>query len=224
MRKQLQERYGSESSLRNLVNGGDGDCGKIADNGDNGYDSAEDSLSSNGGGGGSSNGSGSGTANSSNVIRYTQGIKQLSYLISTMNQVFPDYEFSHVRPDLFIKVGSIECLKGDVYTMLWNSGSISKSTEIFTEFINQLWSAVDCAIGGLEDCEIWSFMPSDNDDNIEDPFRERGTIWSFNYFIWNRKEKRLILFYCRCISAMEGEDSFLADGISFQPRSLTPLN
>ncbi|KAA8529336.1 hypothetical protein F0562_033865 [Nyssa sinensis] len=45
-----------------------------------------------------------------------------------------------------------------------------------------------------------------NPDSDADPFRERGSIWSFNFFFYNRKLKRVVSFCFYCIS------NLVADG------------
>ena len=41
------------------------------------------------------------------------------------------------------------------------------------------------------------FVHSYNPDLISDPFGEEGSIWSFNYFFYNKKLKRIVFFTCR---------------------------
>jgi len=35
---------------------------------------------------------------------------------------------------------------------------------------------------------------------MSDPFGEDGSLWSFNYFFYNKKMKRIVLFTCRALS------------------------
>ncbi len=48
----------------------------------------------------------------------------------------------------------------------------------------------------LTDCDIYSYNP----DLMSDPFGEDGSLWSFNYFFYNKKMKRIVLFTCRALS------------------------
>lgn len=48
----------------------------------------------------------------------------------------------------------------------------------------------------LKDCDIYSYNP----DLMSDPFGEDGSLWSFNYFFYNNKMKRIVLFTCRALS------------------------
>ena len=45
-----------------------------------------------------------------------------------------------------------------------------------------------------------NFLSSYNPDLASDPFGEDGCLWSFNYFFYNRKKKRVVLFTCRALS------------------------
>lgn len=42
---------------------------------------------------------------------------------------------------------------------------------------------------------IYSYTP----DMRSDPFSEDGCLWSFNYFFYNKKLKRILFFTCRHI-------------------------
>lgn len=55
-----------------------------------------------------------------------------------------------------------------------------------------LWTAMDNEIS-LESCAIYSYNP----DLCSDPFGEDGCLWSFNYFFYNKKLKRIVFFACR---------------------------
>ncbi|KAG6481268.1 hypothetical protein ZIOFF_057864 [Zingiber officinale] len=54
----------------------------------------------------------------------------------------------------------------------------------------------------LNECEIYSYNP-DFDGN---PFLEKGSIWSFNLFFYNRKLKCIVSFRCCCVSNLIAED------------------
>lgn len=57
-----------------------------------------------------------------------------------------------------------------------------------------LWSAIDDEIN-LQECDIYSYNP----DLSSDPFGEPGCLWSFNYFFYNKKLKRIVFFTCRAV-------------------------
>ncbi|XP_022760131.1 repressor of RNA polymerase III transcription maf1-like [Durio zibethinus] len=47
----------------------------------------------------------------------------------------------------------------------------------------------------LSECEIYSYNP----DSDADPFLEKGAIWSFSFFFYNRKLKRVVSFNFCCL-------------------------
>lgn len=67
---------------------------------------------------------------------------------------------------------------------------------------NQLWATLDAEIK-LPECVIYSYRP----DFSSDPYGEEGTIWSFNYFFYNRRLKRLAFFTCHASASKP--DSFV---------------
>ena len=42
-----------------------------------------------------------------------------------------------------------------------------------------------------------------------DPFEAAGSLWSFNYFFYNRKLKRILFFTCSSTSKAALEDGFM---------------
>ena len=132
--------------------------------------------------------------------------KTLFYLISTLNAAFcPDYDFSDARSHEFSREPSLKWVKDSV------RDSVSPVLgEEFSHVEAQLWGTVDEEIK-LAECEIFSYNP----DLDSDPYGEEGSLWSFNYFFYNKKMKRILFFTCRAISnrtateEKEGDD--LAD-------------
>jgi hypothetical protein len=56
-----------------------------------------------------------------------------------------------------------------------------------------MWNSIDSEIQ-MSDCDVYSF----NADSDSDPFNEDGnSVWSFNYFFYNRRLKRILLVTCR---------------------------
>lgn len=51
----------------------------------------------------------------------------------------------------------------------------------------------------LADCDVYSYRMESGSES--DPFSERSAIWSFNYFFYNRRLKRIVYFSCRSLSA-----------------------
>ncbi|ORY08303.1 Maf1 regulator [Basidiobolus meristosporus CBS 931.73] len=111
--------------------------------------------------------------------------KTLFYLISTLNASFPDYEFSDLKPEQFSKQPSLPMVMNSINTTLF---SLGRADLIQT---HRFWDVLDEAIT-LNDCDVYSYVP----DNDSDPFADESSIWSFNYFFFNRKLKRILFFTC----------------------------
>lgn len=116
--------------------------------------------------------------------------KILFHLISTLNTAFhPDYDFTDARSDEFSLEPSLNWTKSSVKSNL--SAALGDS---YSSFEQKLWSAIEEEIQ-LKECEIYSYNP----DLDSDPYGEEGTLWSFNYFFYNKKLKRILFFTCRAI-------------------------
>lgn len=59
-----------------------------------------------------------------------------------------------------------------------------------------MWTCIDNEMG-LKDCFIYAYEPAD------DPYEgEEGTIWSLNYFFFNKQLKRVAYLYIRGVPAL----------------------
>ncbi|XP_037778438.1 repressor of RNA polymerase III transcription MAF1 homolog [Penaeus monodon] len=117
--------------------------------------------------------------------------KTLFYLISTLNAAFyPDYDFSNASSQEFSREPSLEWVMRAVERQMMAVARME-----FTPVASSLWAALDDAIC-LKDCEIYSYNP----DLTSDPYSEDGCLWSFNYFFYNSRLKRIVFFTCRSVS------------------------
>lgn len=116
--------------------------------------------------------------------------KTLFYLISTLNATFPDYDFTDTRSCEFSKEPNLQYVMNNVDSLM----SVT-ATEHYGKVRNSLWSTLTEEIV-LPECDIYSYNP----DYLSDPFGEDGNLWSFNYFFYNRKLKRIAFFTCRALS------------------------
>lgn len=88
------------------------------------------------------------------------------------------------------------------------------------KFLDALWASIDevcslpfqslqqskgpthscCSLQAcdLVDCDVYSYRKDGSSD--VDPFSERSAIWSFTYFFYNRRLKRIVFFSCRSLS------------------------
>ena len=161
--------------------------------------------------------------------------KTLIYLILTLNQAYPDHDFSNLRPNNFSKeVGVPEC-KEKIDQMLYDVGKVYDQTRLYggpscsggsLPFSDELWKCINSAIE-LQDVDVYSYAAI----NDGDPFDGDGSLWNFNYFFYNKKLKRILFFSCaskikRDRSFYEGEDDDDDDdehvGVRMRSSQMTP--
>ena len=92
-----------------------------------------------------------------------------------MNNMFPDYDFSDIPSDAFNRITSLPSLTTHFNTSIFNTG-INRNTTSFADFTRQMWDCINEAVGGLDESEIFTFDPATDSYEIDDPFRERGTM------------------------------------------------
>eukprot|EP00798_Chlamydomonas_sp_ICE-L_P012159 gene12159-15271_t len=122
--------------------------------------------------------------------------KTLIYLILTLNHIYPDYDFSLLRAHHFQKDRDLSAAEEAIDTHLLE---VSRFME--KPFLECLWSSIDEAID-VKDCCVYSYKS----DLETDPFGEVASIWSFNYFFYNRKMKRILYFSCKAVTKTSAED------------------
>jgi hypothetical protein len=116
--------------------------------------------------------------------------KTLFYLISTLNAAFPDYSFSDTKAEEFTREPSLQFVSQNVDNLL----SVAANSQ-YSKIYEKLWVTLNNEINLLE-CDIYSYNP----DLTSDPFCEDGSLWSFNYFFFNKKLKRIVFFTCRALT------------------------
>lgn len=157
--------------------------------------------------------------------------RTFAYLIATLNASHPDYDFSHLlRPSDFRREKSVKRVINTLDTTLNNlrpKPSIASpdepahwSTEITANTTSnpqtgavwspRMWHLIDKEMS-LKECSIYCYSPE------EDPYDEdEGSLWSFNYFFFNKSKKRVCYLYLRGTSILES-----ASGLK-TPVSMTP--
>ncbi|KAH8357525.1 hypothetical protein KR084_004642 [Drosophila pseudotakahashii] len=143
--------------------------------------------------------------------------KTLFYLIATLNASFePDYDFSDAKVKIDYKIHFFLLIQkfskshefSKEPSLQWVLNSIHSNLSALAgdqyQIIRQpLWSAVDDEVI-LSECDIYSYNP----DLSCDPFGEPGCLWSFNYFFYNKKLKRIVFFTSRAVNSLyAGETS-----------------
>mmetsp|Transcript_13687 Transcript_13687/g.24543 ORF Transcript_13687/g.24543 Transcript_13687/m.24543 type:complete len:232 (+) Transcript_13687:83-778(+) len=125
-------------------------------------------------------------------------------LICTMNACNPDYDFSSVNASQLIR-------ENDVYSMMQKVDSFLQPVylQLGQSFRQQLVDALNAVVNAQE-CDIYSFVPDVEDG--EHPFSSAGKLWSFNYFLYNRRQKKILFFACgarsRLSEVFESDEEF----------------
>lgn len=63
------------------------------------------------------------------------------------------------------------------------------------------WSAVDDTVN-IADCDVYEFRP---EEQGTDPYGDEAVLWSFHYFFFNRKMKRMVYLTARAVSPLDTE-------------------
>ncbi|KAL3510646.1 hypothetical protein ACH5RR_030047 [Cinchona calisaya] len=140
---------------------------------------------------------------------YTSSRKTLIYLLLTLYHMYPDYDFSAVQAHQFFTEESWDCFKQIFDTYMFEA---SKEWLEANEcpLLDTLYKCLDEVVK-LAECKVYGY----NAEADADPFLDRGAIWSFHFFFYNRKLKRVVSFRFSCLSNLAG-DGFLVDELSFE--------
>lgn len=142
---------------------------------------------------------------SPDFLLYTTSRKTLIYLVLTLNHMYPDYDFSAVEAHHFFREETWDSFKQIFETYLLEAAKEWAEANDGDSFLGSLYKALDKAVK-LPECEVYSYCP----DSDTDPLLEKGAIWSFNFFFYNRKMKRVVSFRCCCLSNLAA-DGFVTD-------------
>jgi hypothetical protein len=134
--------------------------------------------------------------------------RTFAYLIATLNASHPDYDFSHnLRPADFRRERSLKSVINTIDSTLFNlrpSSGMTLQVPSQTSYATassapatsqawgpQMWSMIDKEMT-LKDCTVYCWAPPD------EPFEgDEGSIWSLNYFFFNKERKRVAYIYVR---------------------------
>jgi len=127
-------------------------------------------------------------------------------LILTLNATFSDYNFDSLKPSSFKRLShersngageSVININNRLHTSFAstsptsNPGSLGGENVDVDRVLGDMWGAVG-EIVELKECEVFSYIPE-----VEgDPFSEDGVLWSFNYFMFHKSEKKILYFTC----------------------------
>lgn len=144
--------------------------------------------------------------------------RTFAYMIATLNASHPDYDFSHLlRPSDFRRERSLKKVMNTIDSTLFNlrpqmardvtpptpsTGSSPHVPLTTHSWGPRMWRIIDDQMS-LKECSIYCYAPE------EDPYDgDDASIWSLNYFFFNKARKRVCYLYLRGISVL----SRLADG------------
>ncbi|MCD7451830.1 hypothetical protein HAX54_013543 [Datura stramonium] len=132
--------------------------------------------------------------------------KTLIYLLLTLYHMYPDYDFSAVKAHQFFTEESWDSFKQIFDIYMFEASKEWLDTNEGSPLLENLYKALDEVVKVAE-CEIYSYNPEAD----ADPFLERGAIWSYHFFFYNRRLKRVVSFRFSCVSNLVGDWSLLDD-------------
>ena len=133
------------------------------------------------------------------------------YFISTLNKVFPDYDFTHIQATQFIKINTLSMISiVENHLMLSLKEYLKQNT-----YGNEFWNTFDTNID-FENALIYQFIP--NHDVEDNPLSSVGKLWSFHYLIYNDHSKKVACFSCSSTTYLHSAfisdyDSQYSDGV-----------
>mmetsp|Transcript_10963 Transcript_10963/g.19360 ORF Transcript_10963/g.19360 Transcript_10963/m.19360 type:complete len:163 (-) Transcript_10963:213-701(-) len=114
-----------------------------------------------------------------------------------MNATFPDYDFSGLKPDQFVR----ENLGMVINAVNTNLSEIVHRQH--AQFLDEMWGAIDQEVD-LKTAAVFSYVP----DLEEDPFNVPGSLWSFNYFFHDAAGRKMLFLTCCCTTSSTGHDFY----------------
>ncbi|KAM3203802.1 hypothetical protein CQW23_25242 [Capsicum baccatum] len=134
--------------------------------------------------------------------------KTLIYLLLALYHMYPDYDFSAVKAHQFFTEENWDSFKQIFDIYMFEASKEWLDTNEGSPLLENLYKTLDEVVKVAE-CEIYTYNPEAD----ADPFLERGAIWSYHFFFYNRRLKRVVSFRFSCVSNLVGEG--LLDDSSF---------
>jgi hypothetical protein len=103
-------------------------------------------------------------------------------LITTLNDNYPDYDFHGAKAHQFVVQDASSVMRRV-------NGYLAELNDSNSMLLTKLWQTIDL-ITNLQSCEIFSYVPSWDDDSFE------GSLWCFNYFFFNKETMRICYLTC----------------------------
>ncbi|KAH0674796.1 hypothetical protein KY290_024112 [Solanum tuberosum] len=148
-------------------------------------------------------------ADSSSPVEYLMcrsSRKTLIYLLLSLYHMYPDYDFSAVNAHQFFTEESWDSFKQIFDVYMFEASKEWLDANEGSALLETLYKALDEVVKVAE-CEIYTYNPEAD----ADPFLEKGAIWSYHFFFYNRRLKRVVSFRFSCVSNLVGEGHLLDD-------------
>lgn len=148
-------------------------------------------------------------ADSSSPVEYLMcrsSRKTLIYLLLALYHMYPDYDFSAVNAHQFFTEESWDSFKQIFDVYMFEASKEWLDANEGSALLETLYKALDEVVKVAE-CEIYTYNPEAD----ADPFLEKGAIWSYHFFFYNRRLKRVVTFRFSCVSNLVGEGHLLDD-------------
>ncbi|XP_055809590.1 uncharacterized protein LOC129879886 [Solanum dulcamara] len=148
-------------------------------------------------------------ADSSSPVEYLMcrsSRKTLIYLLLTLCHMYPDYDFSAVKAHQFFTEESWDSFKQIFDVYMFEASKEWLDANEGSALLETFYKALDEVVKVAE-CEIYTYNPEAD----ADPFLEKGAIWSYHFFFYNRRLKRVVSFRFSCVSNLVGEGHLLDD-------------
>ena len=100
---------------------------------------------------------------------------------------------SDVKPENFAKL-----LHGNLARAKITS-SLAQGKTTTSSMAELVWTAIDETVS-IADCDVYEFRP---EEEGTDPYGDEAILWSFQYFFFNRKMKRMVYLTARAISPLD---------------------
>ncbi|KAI4381484.1 hypothetical protein MLD38_007553 [Melastoma candidum] len=144
--------------------------------------------------------SGSDSSSPADLLLSRSSRKTLIYLVLSLCHMYPDYDFSAVKAHQFFTEEYWDSFKQILDNYLFEASRAWYEVHGDGSLLETLQHALDEVVK-LSDCDVYSYNPTSD----ADPFSESGSIWSFSFFFYNRKLKRVVTFRFCCLSNLAGE-------------------
>ncbi|KAI4840115.1 repressor of RNA polymerase III transcription MAF1 [Plasmodium brasilianum] len=110
----------------------------------------------------------------------------LANIINILNYIFPDYEFKHLNNSNYKYIRNINSV---IDTINYNLFYIIE--KIYRGFNKRIWKILKELID-FKSCDVYTYLNSTDND----PYVDKESISSFNYFFFAKKNKRILFISC----------------------------